>query len=61
MRVHRVVRPGAAGDGALIDSEGQVHRIYGDGLILVRPDGYLGYTGPAGGAGLPSYLSRFFG
>ena len=38
-----------------------MHRIYGDGLILVRPDGYLGYTGPGGGAGLHAYLGRFFG
>ena len=52
-------RPPAA--GALIDGDGQVHRIYGDGLILVRPDGYLGYTGPGGGAGLSSLPGRFFG
>jgi 2-polyprenyl-6-methoxyphenol hydroxylase-like FAD-dependent oxidoreductase len=61
IRVHRVARPEAAGGGALIDSDGQVHRLYGDGLILIRPDGYLGYTGPGGGAGLQSYLGRFFG
>jgi 2-polyprenyl-6-methoxyphenol hydroxylase-like FAD-dependent oxidoreductase len=42
IRVHRIARPGAGGEGALIDSDDQVHRIYGDGLILVRPDGYLG-------------------
>jgi 2-polyprenyl-6-methoxyphenol hydroxylase-like FAD-dependent oxidoreductase len=61
VRVHRVAHAGAGGEGALIDSGGQVHRTYGDGLVLVRPDGYLGYTGPDGGAGLHSYLSRFFG
>jgi 2-polyprenyl-6-methoxyphenol hydroxylase-like FAD-dependent oxidoreductase len=61
VRVHRIARPGAAGEGGLIDGEGQIHRTYGEGLILVRPDGYLGYTGPAGGAGLRSYLARFFG
>jgi 2-polyprenyl-6-methoxyphenol hydroxylase-like FAD-dependent oxidoreductase len=61
IRAHRIARPGAGGVGALIDSEAQVHRIYGDGLILVRPDGYLGYTGAGGGAGLQSYLGRFFG
>jgi hypothetical protein len=61
LRVQRIARPDAAAPGALIDSEGQVHRLYDDGLILVRPDGYLGYTGPSGGAGLQSYLSRFFG
>jgi hypothetical protein len=61
VRVHRVARPGALGDGALIDTDGEAHRIYGDGLILVRPDGYVGYTGPDGGAGLRSYLAQFFG
>ena len=61
IRVHRVVRPGGAGESALVDSDGQVHRIYGDGLILVRPDGYLGYTGPGGALGFRSYLGRFFG
>ena len=61
IRAHRIARPGAGGEGALIDSEDQVHRIYGDGLILVRPDGYLGYTGVGGGAELQSYLGRFFG
>ena len=63
IRAYRIVASGGCGgDGALIDSDGQVHRIYGDGLILVRPDGYLGYTGPGGGAGgLRSYLGRFFG
>jgi hypothetical protein len=61
VRVYRVARPGAAGAGALIDMNGEAHRIYGDGLILVRPDGYVGYTGPDGGAGLRPYLARFFG
>ena len=61
VRVHRIARAGAAGEGAVVDGEGQVHRTYGEGLILVRPDGYIGYTGPADGAGLRSYLRRFFG
>lgn len=52
----------AKGNDALIDRAGQVHRIYGEGLILIRPDGYLGYTGPLRGAnGLGAYLARFFG
>jgi 2-polyprenyl-6-methoxyphenol hydroxylase-like FAD-dependent oxidoreductase len=50
------------GEGALIDRQGHAHRIYGEGLILVRPDGYVGYTGPRDGApGLAAYLDRFFG
>jgi 2-polyprenyl-6-methoxyphenol hydroxylase-like FAD-dependent oxidoreductase len=59
----RVVRPGAAIDGAaLVDPDGAAHRVYGGGLILVRPDGYVGYTGPSpAGDGLGRYLSRFFG
>jgi hypothetical protein len=63
LKVHRVVRPDTAMDqgDALIDSEDQAHRIYGDGLILVRPDGYVGYTGPGGCAGLTAYLRQFFG
>ena len=59
---YRIARLGAAaGNGALIDSHEHAHRIYGEGLILVRPDGYLGYTGPKGGAGLNAYLARCFG
>src|SRR6185436_4876711 len=61
IRVYRVARPGAEGGGAPIDMNGKAHRIYGEGLILVRHDGYVGYTGPDGGAGLRSYLARFFG
>src|ERR1700754_4949899 len=51
----------AADDTTLIDANGQAHRIYGDGLIVIRPDGYLGYAGPAGGGGVQSWLARFFG
>jgi 2-polyprenyl-6-methoxyphenol hydroxylase-like FAD-dependent oxidoreductase len=62
VRPHRVVPAGSpAGDGAtLIDTHGQAHRIYGDGLIVVRPDGYLGYAGPPGAAGVHTWLARFF-
>jgi hypothetical protein len=60
LRVQRIVRPGVGAPGGLIDAEGQAHRIYGDGLILIRPDAYIGYTGPGGGTGLQSYLRRFF-
>jgi len=61
LRVQRIVRAGATVPDALIDGDGQVQRIYGEGLILVRPDGTIGYTGPSGGAGLLDYLQRFFG
>ncbi|MBM3526959.1 MAG: pentachlorophenol monooxygenase [Alphaproteobacteria bacterium] len=63
VRAIRVARMGEAmGEGALTDPGGEAHRIYGDGLILVRPDGYVGYTGAAAaGQGLAAYLSRFFG
>ena len=45
---------------ALVDKDGHAHRNYGDGLILVRPDGYLGYAAPDA-RGLDAYLARFFG
>ena len=63
VRAYRVVGPGgaAAGEGTLVDVEDQVYRTYGDGLILVRPDGYLGYAGPGRANGLARYLDRFFG
>jgi 2-polyprenyl-6-methoxyphenol hydroxylase-like FAD-dependent oxidoreductase len=61
VRPQRVIRPGdGATEGALIDADGAAHSLYGDGLILVRPDGYLGYTGSEG-RGLAGYLARFFG
>jgi hypothetical protein len=62
VRAHRVVRPGQSNaPDELIDPGGEAHRIYGEGLILVRPDGYLGYAGPDGANGLARYLGRFFG
>jgi 2-polyprenyl-6-methoxyphenol hydroxylase-like FAD-dependent oxidoreductase len=63
VRSCRVVPAGgpAVDKAALVDTEGQVHRIYGDGLIVIRPDGYLGYAGPAGGSGVQIWLARFFG
>jgi hypothetical protein len=61
VRVYRIAKPGQGGD-VMADAEGHARRIYGDGLVLVRPDGYLGYAGPGdGGAGLNRYLNRFFG
>jgi 2-polyprenyl-6-methoxyphenol hydroxylase-like FAD-dependent oxidoreductase len=62
VRAFRIVRPGSGGvgEGTLIDAEGQVHRVYGDGLILVRPDGYVGYAGRVGG-GWRAYLNKCFG
>jgi len=64
VRAWRIVRPGQQGgdETVLIDSGGHAHRIYGDGLVLVRPDGYLGYAGPGdSGARLVAYLAQFFG
>jgi hypothetical protein len=61
LQIHRIVPRGTTDRGALIDGDGHVHRIYGDGVILVRPDGYLGYTGPSGAPGLRAYLDQFFG
>jgi hypothetical protein len=66
LRAHRIALPGQAGPAdasALIDSGGHAHRNYGEGLILVRPDGYLGYGGPGGDGrrALNAYLGRCFG
>jgi hypothetical protein len=65
MRTYRIVRAGEGGpadDAVLVDKGGHAHRNYGEGLILIRPDGYLGYAGPYDGAsGLNRYLGRFFG
>jgi 2-polyprenyl-6-methoxyphenol hydroxylase-like FAD-dependent oxidoreductase len=62
VRAYRIGHPGQTDSAALIDKDGQAHRNYGDGLILIRPDGYLGYAGPADNArGLDAYLARFFG
>ena len=62
LRTYRIAwkGKGAAADGTLVDSDGYAHRNCGDGLILVRPDGYLGYAG-SDARGLNAYLSRFFG
>ena len=61
VRCFQVMRAGAAVTGALVDDDGEAYRSYGDGLVLIRPDGYVGYAGPAGGEGLAGYLARFFG
>ena len=63
VHVHRIA-PSAtkAQDGSLIDIGGHAHRHYGNAIVVVRPDGYLGYasagTSAADGAG--RYLARFF-
>ena len=61
VRGWRIVRPGQQGadEAVLIDSGGHAHRNYGEGLVLVRPDGYVGYAGSPDG--LHRYLDRFFG
>jgi 2-polyprenyl-6-methoxyphenol hydroxylase-like FAD-dependent oxidoreductase len=60
VRQYRIVPPGQG--GGMIDRDGHVRRNYGEGLILVRPDGYVGYAGPVGIVDdLNSYLGRFFG
>lgn len=57
---HRIAPDG--GEGVLADPGGAAHRIYGDGLVLVRPDGYVGYAGSSGNAaGLTRYWSKVCG
>ena len=60
LRMQRIADRDAAVPGALLDGEGQIHRTYGEGLIVVRPDGYVGYTGTGAASGLARYLQRFF-
>ncbi|WP_219511402.1 FAD-dependent monooxygenase [Nonomuraea ceibae] len=51
VHTYRIVRPGLPhGDGerVLLDPEGQAHDLYGvdgDGLVLIRPDGYVTLAG----------------
>ncbi|BCJ30027.1 FAD-dependent monooxygenase [Actinocatenispora sera] len=63
LAVLRVVRPGAAVPGALVDPDGHAHAGYGADpdrplLVLVRPDGYVGFLG-RDPAGLDAYLAKF--
>jgi 2-polyprenyl-6-methoxyphenol hydroxylase-like FAD-dependent oxidoreductase len=65
VRVHRIVRPGEPVEtGALIDAGGHAYRHYGKALVVVRPDGYVGYVGAStsadAAAGAAYYLARFF-
>jgi 2-polyprenyl-6-methoxyphenol hydroxylase-like FAD-dependent oxidoreductase len=59
VKAYRILPTGQGGD-ALVDKDGHVHRNYGHGLILIRPDGYLGYAA-SDASGLNAYLARFFG
>ncbi|GAA3133622.1 FAD-dependent oxidoreductase [Streptosporangium carneum] len=53
VRAHTVAPGGGTGD--LVDVDGLLHEHYGKGLVLIRPDGYVGYHG--GEAGLRDYLA----
>ena len=61
-RIARAKRPAERGSQVLVDADGYAHSTYGDGVFLVRPDGYLGYVAPPGDGtpGLSRYLARFF-
>ncbi|GAA3620024.1 FAD-dependent oxidoreductase [Nonomuraea rosea] len=49
VHTHRILRPGLPhSESALIDSAGEAHDLYGvdgDGLVLIRPDGYVALAG----------------
>jgi hypothetical protein len=52
VRTHRILAGPRDGDNerALLDATGEAHKLYGvdrDGLVLVRPDGYIALTGGA--------------
>jgi len=61
-----VVAPGPAAppDATLLDPDGSLHRAYGaddETLVLIRPDGYVGYRSrPADAPRLRDYLRRIF-
>jgi 2-polyprenyl-6-methoxyphenol hydroxylase-like FAD-dependent oxidoreductase len=63
VKIVGVIRPSAAKrDGVLVDVAGHAHHGYGvsegAALVLVRPDGYIGYFGrPGSWARLDQYLS----
>ena len=60
---HRVIRPEEpASSGALVDVDGHAHQHYGNGVVVVRPDGYIGYAGGLSSlnSAVPDYLARFF-
>ncbi|MGW3120405.1 FAD-dependent oxidoreductase [Streptomyces sp. NPDC001107] len=52
-----VQAPGAAGEAMRV-VQGSPQEPYGKGLFLVRPDGYVGWTGDSA-AGLADHLGRF--
>ena len=56
--------PAAPPDATLLDPDGALHRAYGaddETLVLIRPDGYVGYRSrPADAAGLRDYLRQIF-
>lgn len=55
-------RPSPLALETAIDAEGRLcaeHRLPDTGMLLVRPDGYLGWVGRDAGAGLDDYLSRW--
>ncbi|MEU0106477.1 FAD-dependent oxidoreductase [Streptomyces sp. NPDC006251] len=57
--VHAVGEASASGGAVVVRVvRGPAPRVYGPGLYLVRPDGYVGWAGDST-AGLPAYLARF--
>jgi hypothetical protein len=66
VHVHRIVRAKQSAkkeNHMLVDADGYAHGVYGDGVFLIRPDGYVGYAASSDGgtSGLNRYLARFFG
>jgi hypothetical protein len=64
-RVYRITRPGQEMEpGTLEDRDCRARTIYGAGeeglLVLIRPDGYVGYRGE-NAAALTAYLARLKG
>lgn len=55
-------RPDPLGLETVVDAEGRFardHHLPSTGVLLVRPDGYLGYAAQVGGTGLAAYSERW--
>ncbi|WSA57104.1 FAD-dependent monooxygenase [Nonomuraea fuscirosea] len=68
VHTHRILPPGlpdSDSESALIDSAGEAHDLYGvdgDGLVLIRPDGYVALTGGSwDDQSVADYLERVTG
>lgn len=62
--VYVIAHPDASVDSTdlplIRDTEGDFARAYGSEAVVVRPDGYLGYAGPADAEALAAFFAHTF-